>query len=175
VRLDEEGRRSLTPEALATWLGQQARQAGIRTVVDAFAGAGGNAIGFARAGCEVHAIELHEGRAADAVHHTRLYGVSDRVRIEQGDAVQLVGSQRADLLFCDPPWGDLDRRVCSLADLPLLAELLDAVPDDAYAHLWCKLPPSFDPASLPGFVPTAVFGRASGDRQRVKFVWLRRA
>lgn len=173
VRLDDEGHRSLTPEALAHHLGQRAHAMGLRTVLDAFGGAGGNAIGFARAGLQVTHIELDAGRSRDARHNARIYGVADRVDARTADARQAAATLEADLLFLDPPWGDLDRRVCGCDDLPVLTEVLAHA--GRFPHVWCKVPPSFDPATLPGYDAEAVFGRATGDARRVKFVWLRRA
>jgi len=172
VRLDEEGRRSLTPERLALDLGRAAQRAGIRTVLDAFAGAGGNAIGFARAGVAVTATELDPDRAADARHNVDVYDVADRVQVRAADALQVMGSQEADLLFLDPPWGGYDHVRTGVDDVPLLRAALAFAP--RFPHVWCKLPPSFDPHELPGFRPRAVFGHQPGDRHRVKFVWLQR-
>jgi len=168
TRLDEEGRRSLTPEALALELGRRAR--GLR-VVDACAGAGGNAIGFARAGCTVTAIELDARRLALARHNARLYGVQDRIRFVHGDAREVLASVAAELLFVDPPWGArYDKRRVLAAELPPLAELLAHAP--RFATSWLKLPPSFDPASVPGARPSAWFGSGQGDARRVKFLLL---
>ena len=75
----------------------------------------------------------------------------------------------------DPPWGvDWDRTRCGLGDVPLLAELLRVV-SPAHGHLVCKVPPSFDPSTAPGLTPEAWFGRAAGDKHRIKFVTLTRA
>lgn len=168
ARLDEEGRRSLTPEALALQLGERAR--GLR-VVDACAGAGGNAIGFARAGCAVTAIELDPRRLAMARHNAAVYGVADRIRFLPGDAVALVSDITADLLFIDPPWGArYDKARVGLADLPPCAAILDRA-----AHIprrWLKVPPSFDVRTLPDCRPRAVFGVGAGDDRRVKFLLL---
>lgn len=168
ARLDEESRRSLTPEALALALGRRAR--GLR-VVDACAGAGGNALGFARAGCEVTAIELDAGRLALARHNAQLYGVEPRIRFVHGDARVELASVAADLLFIDPPWGaDYDKARVVADDLPLLGELLAHA--SRFAATWLKLPPSFDPASIPGARPSAWFGSGQGDARRVKFLLL---
>jgi len=175
ARLDDEGRRSLTPEALALALGEEAVASGVRSVVDAFAGAGGNAIGFARAGCQVTAIERHRGRAALARHNCRVYGVRGRVDLRASDALALLPSLSADLLFLDPPWGAYDKHHTQLSDLPLLSDVLPLASPERFDRVWLKLPPSFDPSQLPGFRPEAVFGQAAGDHRRVKFVLLRRA
>lgn len=168
VRLDDEGRWSLTPESLALRLGERARAT---TVLDAGCGAGGNAIGFARAGARVIAVEQDAHRLADARHNARVYGVADRIQFVHGDAVNLAGTTNADLVFCDPPWATTwDRQRTGLVDLPLLAALLEA---RRGRRLWAKLPPSFDARDVPGASAEAWFGEAEGDRQRVKFVLLR--
>lgn len=168
ARLDVEGKKSLTPEALALDLGKRAR--GLH-VIDACAGAGGNAIGFARAGCTVTAIELDAARIAMARHNAKLYGVSDRIEFVHGDATLIVPDRQADLVFIDPPWGArYDKARVALQDLPPCEAVL------ACAHhiprRWVKAPPSFDPATLPGYRPTAVFGVGAGDDRRVKFLLL---
>lgn len=174
--LDDEGRRSLTPEALANALATRA--AAIlgkdATVLDACCGAGGNAIAFARAGLRVVANEIDPERLRLARHNAQVYGVADRITFQQGDATQAVARIHADLLWIDPPWGEAWTRTgCGLMDLPLLAQVLDAAAD-RFAHTWCKVPPSFDPATTPGFEASAWFGVAAGDAQRIKLVLLTR-
>ena len=60
--------------------------------------------------------------------------------------------------------------ISQLADLPLLSSLLEH--RARFARTWIKLPPSFDPKSLPGATPEAFFGVGAGDAQRVKFLLL---
>ena len=164
VRLDAEGRTSLTPEALALRIGQ--RYAGQR-VIDATCGVGGNAIGFARAGCAVVAVERDRGRLGMAAHNARIYGVALDLRL--GDARALVPTLAADLLFVDPPWGaDWDRRRTSLTELPLLAALAARWS----GPLLAKVPPSLVPPD--GWAAEAWFGEAAGDARRVKFLLIRR-
>ncbi len=171
VQLDDEGRHSLTPEALALTLGRRARAQGLHHVLDACCGAGGNAIGFARAGCHVTALERDPARLAMAEHNARIYDVADRIHFIEGDATQLLATEEADLLFIDPPWGGAyDRTRVTLADLPLLQRLL---PHTArFEQTWLKLPPSFDTTELPTYRPTAMFGTGEGDQNRVKFLLL---
>ena len=76
TQVDEEGRWSLTPEALALALGREAAGA---VVFDACCGCGGNAIGFARAGCRVVAVDTDAGRLALARHNAAIYGVADYI------------------------------------------------------------------------------------------------
>ena len=171
AQLDNEGRKSLTPEALALTLGQRAR--GLR-VIDACAGAGGNAIGFARAGCSVVAIEIDPGRLAMARHNAKLYGVADRIEFIIGDARTIISKHPADLIFIDPPWGERYNKVrVALSDLPPCQELLESS-----IHIpkkWLKVPPSFDPSTLPTYSVEAYFGVAVGDERRVKFLLLESA
>ncbi len=168
TRLDEQAKRSLTPEALALQLGQRAT--GLR-VIDACCGAGGNAIGFARAGCDVVAIELDCARLAMAKHNASVYGVGERIEFIAGDACEIVPRLKAELLFVDPPWGDrYDKARVSLAELPPASRLLECSPH--VPQLWLKAPPSFAPETLPGSRVEAVFGVAEGDLRRVKFLLL---
>jgi predicted RNA methylase len=166
--LDEEGRYSLTPEALALDLGIAA--AG-RRILDATCGCGGNTIGFARAGSEVIAVDVDAARIAMARHNASIYGVAGRISFRRERAEdQPFGD--VDLVFVDPPWGrEWPKERCTLADLPVLASILATVPPAL--EVWAKVPPSFDPESLPGFSAEACFGETSGDRHRVKFTLLR--
>ncbi len=168
TRLDAEGKVSLTPEALALALGERARG---RSVVDLGCGAGGNSIGFARAGCRVVAVERDAGRLADARHNAGVYGVADRIAFRLGGAEAVLPFLTGDILFVDPPWGvDWSRARTSLADLPLLETALAA---RGFGELWAKVPPSFDVREVPGTVAEAVYGVGAGDDRRVKFVLLR--
>lgn len=170
VRLDEEGRYSLTPEPIALALGKEARAS---HVIDVCAGSGGSSIGFARAGARVTAIELDEARARDARHNARLYGVGAAVTVLAGDATALLSTLEADLVFIDPPWGrDYDKSGTSLAALPVLERLLPLT--TRFARTWIKVPMSFDTRSIPGMSARAVFGVAKGDARRIKFVLLTR-
>lgn len=168
AKTDAEGRWSLTPESLAMKLAEEWRGA---SVIDATCGAGGNTIAFARAGCDVTAIDVHRGRLDLARHNARAYQVASEIRFLHGDARELLPSLNADLVFLDPPWRpDWNRSHTGLEDLPLLGALLAAIPDGTP---WvAKVPPSFDPAVLPQSTPTAWFGTATGDRHRVKFLTL---
>lgn len=168
ARLDDEGRRSLTPEVLALRLGERA--GGLR-VIDSCAGAGGNAIGFARAGCTVVAIEINPARLAMARHNAQIYGVADRIEFICGDACTIVPERAADLLFIDPPWGErYDKARVTLSELPPCQQVLAAA--GHIPQCWIKVPPSFDPSTLPGYRAEAFFGVAHGDERRVKFLLL---
>lgn len=161
ARLDDEGRWSLTPEDLALALG---RAAGGVTVLDACCGCGGNAIGFARAGSRVVAVEPDAGRLALARHNAALYGVADRITFVRGRAEDHAAAAGADLWFVDPPWGGPDAAATALSALEPAAALLAG----PHPPVWLKVPPAFDPAGLGE--PAAWFGEGEGDRRRVKFL-----
>ena len=168
TQLDEEGRYSLTPEIIAFEIAQ--RVSG-EHVVDLGAGAGGNAIGFARAGCTVTAIEQDAKRMALARHNARCYGVESQIRFVNADGVTLLPELNADLLFVDPPWGrDYNKQRVGLADLPLLQAALSA--HAGFGAVWAKVPVSFVTDDTPQARPEAVFGRAQGDARRIKFLLL---
>jgi hypothetical protein len=170
ARASAEGRYSLTPELLALRL---AGEFAGKRVVDACCGSGGNAVAFARAGCEVLAIDVDRDRLLEAAHNAAVYGVAQRIRFLQGDAIALLPGLSADVLFADPPWGrEYDKRASTRADLPLLDALL-ALPAPVRARFatWLvKLPSSFATRDLPGAELRAVFGEAPGDYRRIKFI-----
>ena len=165
TRLDEEGRWSLTPEVLAMEMGRRIAAAHPgATVLDAGCGAGGNTIGFARAGLRVIAVERDADRLAMARHNAGVYGIADRVRFVHGDALALAQTLAFDLCFCDPPWGvDWDRAVTT--SVPLLTELP--------RPLWAKVPPSLDTRAFPEAQVWPFFGTRPGDARRVKFLLIR--
>jgi predicted RNA methylase len=168
TQLDEEGRYSLTPEIIAL---EMAQRVSGQQVVDLGAGAGGNAIGFARAGCTVTAIEQDAKRLALALHNARCYGVESQIRFIHADGITLLPELSASLLFVDPPWGrDYSRQRVGLADLPLLQAALSA--RARFGAVWAKVPVSFVTDDTPQARPEAVFGRARGDARRIKFLWL---
>lgn len=74
-------------------------------VIDAFCGAGGSAIGFARSGKRVTAIELEPKRLAMAKHNAALFGVQERIEFIHGDSLKLIPTLSADAIFLAPPWG----------------------------------------------------------------------
>lgn len=179
TKLDEEGRVSLTPEVLADALARELADAGARTVLDVCAGAGGNALGFARAGLRVVAVERDAGRLALLEHNARVYGVEGRIERVLGEASAEVRARRADVLFVDPPWGEgYDRGRATLDALPPLAEVLDAArgrgvgEGGAYGRVLAKVPPSFEVPTVEGATARAVFGEARGDLRRVKWLLL---
>lgn len=134
---DDEGRRFLTPEALATRLARRLSQAGVTELIDGCAGLGGNAIAFAREGIDVLAVEQDAARLGLARRNASALGVGDRISWSRGRIEEQLETLPIRALFLDPPW---DRTGGVLpAWLPL--------PTDRLVVL--KTPGSFDPQTLP--------------------------
>ncbi|KAJ9479771.1 Trimethylguanosine synthase [Pseudozyma hubeiensis] len=128
--LDEQSWYSITPETVAFRIAK--RCSTDRTVVDLFAGAGGNAIQFAFTCAKVIAVEVDEVKLKLARWNAMVYGVEDRIVFVQGDSLDLLkvmvqrraGEKEKDELvwkglkasqlddvqavFLSPPWGGVD-------------------------------------------------------------------
>ncbi len=112
VELDDEAWYSATPEVIAWHQARRlaaaagAHRAGGRALaVDAFAGAGGNALQLAAAGAAVVAVELEPGRARALRRNAAVYGATAAVDVLAGDFLALAPALRADAAFFSPPWG----------------------------------------------------------------------
>ena len=171
TKKDEQGRISLTPEVLAMAMATSAK--GMK-VVDAGCGLGGNAIAFARHGCEVTAIETNSRRLEMARHNARVYGVEERIDFITGPVQEVLRHLSGDLLFVDPPWEGLARERCTIDDFSLLSATLEvARQQHRFRFWWAKVPPSFAWQSVPDAEPQAWFGERPGDYRRVKLLILR--
>lgn len=105
IRMDREGWFSVTPELIAQ---HQAERCRADTIIDAYAGVGGNAIAFAQTCRHVIAIEIDPLRLELARHNAAIYGVADRIEFVCGDYLALLPGLRADVVFLAPPWGGVD-------------------------------------------------------------------
>ncbi len=81
-------------------------------MIDAFAGAGGNAIAFASSGRwnRVYAIEKDPKVLACAKHNAAVYGVQDKISWFEGDSFDIIQKELAgvgefSVMFASPPWG----------------------------------------------------------------------
>ncbi len=102
MKLDSEALYSLAVQEAAL---KVAKQTSGTHVVDAFCGAGGNAIAFAREGKKVTAIELNEQRLAMAQYNAQLFGVADSITFIHGNSLGLISALRPEALYLAPPWG----------------------------------------------------------------------
>lgn len=104
IRMDPEAWFSVTPERIASHI---AKRCTCGVIIDAFAGAGGNAIQFARFCTHVIAIDVDPRKIEIARNNAAVYGVADKIEFIVGDFLQLLKSGRlyADIVFIGPPWG----------------------------------------------------------------------
>ncbi|GME22156.1 RNA cap guanine-N2 methyltransferase [Neofusicoccum parvum] len=85
----------VTPEPVADKIAEQianAVPAGKTTIIDAFAGAGGNAIAFAKTGRwdMIFAIEKDPDVLKCAKHNAEVYGVASKIFFIQGDCFEVI-------------------------------------------------------------------------------------
>lgn len=105
IEIDKEGLYSVKPEAIALDIGKTIEG---ETVLDAFCGVGGSAIGIARAGKRVITVDLNKDRLMMAEHNAKIYGVFDQITFVQGHALDVIAEQEYDAVYLDPPWGGPD-------------------------------------------------------------------
>lgn len=116
IQMDAVSWYSVTPEKIAAHIARRfcAALPEGATVVDAFCGAGGNAIQFAAHGLWVLAVELVASRVHIARHNATVYGVEDGLDVVHGNAYHVLPAlRRVDAVFLSPPWGGP-----SYADVP---------------------------------------------------------
>ncbi|XP_033218679.1 uncharacterized protein LOC117174089 isoform X2 [Belonocnema kinseyi] len=102
IKLDRESWFSVTPEKIAQHIAERCK---CDMIVDAFCGAGGNAIQFAYTCERVLAIDIDPLKIEMARHNARVYGVEDRIEFVVGDFFKLAPKLFADVVFLSPPWG----------------------------------------------------------------------
>ncbi|KAM1060784.1 hypothetical protein TB2_024911 [Malus domestica] len=102
IRMDEQGWYSVTPEQIAIGHAKRCQRT---TVIDCFAGVGGNAIQFASLHCHVVAIEIDPLKVDMAINNAKIYGVEDYIDFIVGDFFELAPSLKGDVVFLSPPWG----------------------------------------------------------------------
>jgi len=105
MELDEEGLFSLALQPVALEIAMKTPG---KVVVDAFCGAGGMAIGFARRGKRVIAVDDNKARLSMAKRNAALFGVEGAIDFLLGDALGILPTLKADAIFLDPPWGGTD-------------------------------------------------------------------
>lgn len=102
IKLDRESWFSVTPEKVAIYTAARCQ---CDVIVDAFCGAGGNTIQFAKTCGRVIAIDIDEKKIEMAKHNASIYGVADRIDFIVGDYFQMASTLKADVVFLSPPWG----------------------------------------------------------------------
>ncbi|CAH0546032.1 unnamed protein product [Brassicogethes aeneus] len=126
IKLDEESWYSVTPEIVAKHTAERLK---CDVIVDAFCGAGGNAIQFAKTCQQVIAIDIDAKKIELAKNNAEVYGVADKIEFVVGDFLTLCSGLKADAVFMSPPWGGPSYLSMPVYDL---ATMLQPVP---YAEL----------------------------------------
>ncbi|XP_053980695.1 uncharacterized protein LOC128877422 [Hylaeus volcanicus] len=119
IKLDRESWFSVTPEKIAEHIAQRCK---CDVIIDAFCGAGGNAIQFAFTCERVLAIDIDPAKIELARNNARVYGVEDRIEFVVGDFIQLAPKLSADVVFLSPPWGGPDYAKDEIFDLSKIME-----------------------------------------------------
>lgn len=114
VKLDYESWFSVTPEKIAR---HTAKRCKCNVIVDAFCGAGGNSIAFAKTCEKVIAIDIDPQKIELAKHNAQIYGVEDKIDFIVGDFFNLSEKLVADVVFLSPPWGGPDYIVDNVFDI----------------------------------------------------------
>ncbi|XP_014602044.1 PREDICTED: trimethylguanosine synthase isoform X1 [Polistes canadensis] len=102
IKLDRESWFSVTPEKVAEHIAARCK---CDTIIDAFCGAGGNAIQFAFTCERVIAIDIDPTKIQLARNNARIYGVEDRIEFIIGNFFDIAPKLIADVVFLSPPWG----------------------------------------------------------------------
>ncbi|XP_050560181.1 trimethylguanosine synthase-like [Spodoptera frugiperda] len=102
IKLDRESWFSVTPEVVARHIAEKYQY---DVVLDAFCGAGGNTIQFARTCNRVVAIDIEPNKIAMTKHNATIYGVHEKIEFITGDFFELAPRLKADMVFLSPPWG----------------------------------------------------------------------
>ncbi|VEN45917.1 unnamed protein product [Callosobruchus maculatus] len=102
IKLDEESWYSVTPELVAKHAAERCQ---CDVIIDAFCGAGGNAIQFAFTCKKVIAIDIDPKKIELAHNNAKIYGVEEKIEFIVGDFFQLSPYLKADVVFLSPPWG----------------------------------------------------------------------
>lgn len=126
VLLTDDAWFGVTPEyvarTIATHVGNAAGSEKT-TIVDAFAGVGGNAIAFALSGRweRVFAIEKDPEPLKCAKHNAEIYGVANKIWWIEGDCLDIVPKRfpnmKETVVFASPPWGGVSYRQQPVFDL----------------------------------------------------------
>ncbi|KAI9730089.1 MAG: hypothetical protein M1834_006081 [Cirrosporium novae-zelandiae] len=105
----------VTPEPVAEYIAEHTSTAiseNKSILIDAFAGAGGNTIAFAKSGRwkRVYGVEKDPAVLACAKHNAEIYGVSDLITWYEGDCFEVLDGPLKDtgeyaVVFASPPWG----------------------------------------------------------------------
>lgn len=124
VLMDSEGWYSVTPECIAKHIAKRCHNLykyDSITVIDCFAGCGGNAIQFAKYFDHVIAIDIDFVKLRYLKHNAKIYKVDNKIECIQGDCRKILPLfNKVDIIFIAPPWGGPDyneKEICDMSNL----------------------------------------------------------
>eukprot|EP00756_Hemistasia_phaeocysticola_P023884 Hpha_TRINITY_DN15917_c0_g1::TRINITY_DN15917_c0_g1_i1::g.74816::m.74816/K14292/TGS1; trimethylguanosine synthase len=117
ILMDEESWFSVTPEMVAWKVAERCKATAHDVIIDAFAGAGGNTIQFAKVAKRVIAIDHDPQKLMINRRNAEVYGVEKKIDYVLGDYTKLLPSLEADIVFLSPPWGGPNYNQGSYFDL----------------------------------------------------------
>lgn len=153
IQTDAEGLYSVMPENAAL---AQAQLVKGKTILDGFAGIGGSAIGFARAGLIVVAVDTDRERLEMARNNARIYGVQDRIEFIVGDFFDISPTINSDAVNLDPPWGGpsyKSKATFSLHDFTPDGDVLLRSVLGRFPCVLFRVPRNFDMAEVEDYTP----------------------
>ena len=103
IQLDTESWYSVTQEEIAAKIAKTCEDADL--VLDAFAGAGGNVIQFAK-NSSVIAVDIDPHKLELLKNNSKVYQVEHKVQCLEGDFLEVGKTlESIDVVFMSPPWG----------------------------------------------------------------------
>lgn len=164
IQLDTESWYSVTHELIAQYIAKHCKSA--VTVLDAFAGVGGNSISFAKY-CHVLAVDIDNEKLRMLENNAKIYNREANIECVCRDFLEYKNEGEIDALFASPPWGGPGYKVSKVFDLysmePPLQEIL-AHACRITGNIALYLPKTIDPLqfiellrSLPGVLNKVEF------------------
>ncbi|MFB9835589.1 hypothetical protein [Actinoallomurus acaciae] len=149
IKTDAEGLYSVMPEDVSL---EHAKLIRSEVVVDGFAGIGGSAIGFAREGKRVIAIDINSDRLEMARVNAGIYGVADSISFVNDDFFEAAKKYaRGAAVNLDPPWGGPDYKAIEKFGLenfePSGSRLLDYC-SKLFEEIMFRVPANFDMSQI---------------------------
>ena len=102
----------MTPEIIAQYIAKRVNLAfghNNATVLDGFAGCGGNVIQFARLCGAALGVDIDPVKIQYLIHNSEIYECSEKVYCTQADFLKFKASDfsgyNIDAVFMSPPWG----------------------------------------------------------------------
>ena len=86
IELDKESWFSVTPEIIASHIAKRTKG---KIILDAFSGAGGNLIQFAKFSPKVFGIDIDQTKIDLAANNASIYQVSDKIELIKSDFLML--------------------------------------------------------------------------------------